>query len=227
MTVNAHQHNGQHGADTVRPYTVHEPDPGTPGTPPGTPVSLGKLPADVDLIEAELSDDGELFAPEAPATEPVDPPEPEPGDWLAERRGRHAEAPRVFPAWLRDRDQFTGTAEFLARYYGREAAFHAVRAPVYVGRLWSGAPRGAVRLGGRWVRWVTDAEARPVEAKAAASDPDTWNRFVATQTRRTSPRRRTSLVVAVPVALLVTLAAILLHGWTLTVCGALALSALG
>jgi S-DNA-T family DNA segregation ATPase FtsK/SpoIIIE len=157
---------------------------------------------------------------------PVDDPRPGPAGWLAERRARLDEAPTVLPVWLRDRAQLAATSGFTARWYGRQWAYHGVRAPVYLGRLWRCAPRGTVRVTGRWWRWVTDAEARPAEAKAAL-DPDTWARFVTVQSRRTGPRRRVSLVVAVPVALLVTLAAVLLPGWALTAAGAVVLCALG
>src|SRR5690242_18061817 len=137
-------------------------------------VSLDKPPAGARLVDpVELVDvdeiEGEVLA------EPVDQPDTGPdAGWIAERRARMDAAPRVVPLWLRDRDQFADNVAFVAGWYGREAAFHGVRAPLYVGRLWSGAPRGAGKAARRWFRWVTDAEARPVEAKAALGDPDTW-----------------------------------------------------
>lgn len=158
---------------------------------------------------------------------PVDDPAPGRSRWMDDRRARLNEAPRVVPGWLRSRALLADNAVFVARWYGREWAFHGVRTPVYLGRLWGRAPHGGVRVSRKWWRWITDAEARPVEAKAALGDPDTWTRFVTVQSRRTGPRRRLSVVVAVPVALLVTLAAILLPGWCLTAAGAAALSALG
>lgn len=190
-------------------------------------VSLDKPPADARLVEpAELLDVDEIEGQVLPV--PVDQPDTGPGaGWIAERRGRLQDAPGVVPVWLRDRDQFADSAAFVVRWYVREGAFHGMRLPIYLGRLWSGAPRGAVRAGRSWFRWVTDAEARPVEAKAALSDPDTWARFITVQSRRTGPRRRMSIVVAVPVALLVTLAAVLLPTWALTAAGAAALTALG
>ncbi|MFG2002278.1 FtsK/SpoIIIE domain-containing protein [Spirillospora sp. NPDC048911] len=188
------------------------------------PVFLGKLPDDVDLVEGELVN-GELVQ-EPEAAIPVDGPA-EPSDWLAERRAWLAEAPQVVPDWVRDRGQFVDTASFVARYYSRETAFYALRSPVYVGRLWGRSPRGVARLIYRWWRWVNDAEARPVQAKAAAGDPETWMKFVAMQTNRTGPRRRLSVVVAVPVALAVTLAAVFLPGWALAMVGAGLASVLG
>ncbi|RSN71353.1 cell division protein FtsK [Actinomadura sp. WAC 06369] len=164
---------------------------------------------------------------EEAAPVPVDQGDDGPKGWVDERRARLDTAPPVLPEWVRDRAQLTDTARFLARWYGRQAAHHTVRAPVYTARLWSTAPRGAARLTGRWWRWVSDVEARPVAAKAAASDPHTWAQFTTLQTRRTGGRRRVTFVVLVPVAALVTLAAILLPGWALTAAGAAALSALG
>ncbi len=171
---------------------------------------------DVDAIEGQI------------VPVPVDQPDTGPGaGWIAERRGRLTDAPRVLPVWLRDRGQFTANAGFVVRWHARQIAFHGVRAPVYTLRLWSGGPRGTVRAVRHWHRWVTDSDARPVEAKAALSDPETWARFITVQSRRTGPRRRLSLVVAVPAALLVTLAVVLLPGWVLTAAGLAALSALG
>jgi S-DNA-T family DNA segregation ATPase FtsK/SpoIIIE len=174
---------------------------------------------------------GEVADVEAEAVEavPVDDPAPAavPGGWVAERRARHAAAPRVLPAWLRDRAQLVDTTQFVARYYARAGAYYGLRTPIYLGRLWWRAPRGAVRLGNRWARWVTDAEARPVEAKAAASDPQTWTQFVTVQTRRVGPRRRMSVVVAVPAVLVIVLAYVLLPGWAAALAAAGLASALG
>ncbi|SNR34985.1 AAA family ATPase [Actinomadura mexicana] len=192
------------------------------------PVLLDKPPAGARPVDPVELLDVEEIQGQAVVAEPVDQPDNGPGvGWIAERRGRLDAAPQVFPVWLRDRSQLTDSAWFVARWYGQEAAFHSVRAPLYTLRLWAGAPRGTTRAGRAWWRWVTDADARPVEAKAALSDPDTWTRFITVQSRRTGPRRRLSLVVAVPAVLLVTLAAVLLPGWALTAAGAVALSVLG
>lgn len=184
--------------------------------PDDAPVSLLKGAADVAVLE-----------PERVEVVPVDRPEPPAAGWRAERTARLAAAPAIVPAWLRSRAQLADSAVFAARWYGHVWGYHGLRAPVYATRLWIRAPRGAVRAGSRWARWVTDAEARPVEAKAAAADPDTWAKFVMVQTRRTGPRRRMSLVVGIPSVLLVTLAAVLLPGWWLTATGAAALTVLG
>lgn len=188
------------------------------------PPRLYAVPDDLAVHLAEDAGAVEMEA-EKIAAVPVDAP-PHPSGWMAERRARYAAAPPVLPAWVRSRAQLLDGAVFAGQWYARQWAYHGVRTPLYLGRLWRCAPRGTVRAGRTWWRWVTDAEARPAEAKAA-TDPDTWMKFVTVQTRRTGPRRRASLVVAVPVVLLVTLAAILAPGWVLTAAGAAALTALG
>lgn len=143
------------------------------------------------------------------------------GGWLADRRAYMDAAPPVIPPWLRNRVEFTDNARLAVRYYWHKSAFHAARAPVYALRLWSRSPHGAARLTYKWWMWVTDAEARPVVAKAAAqADPGAWMALSTVQTKRTGPRRRQSLVVAVPAVLLVAIAAILLPGWWLAPAGA-------
>ncbi|MEV5711259.1 FtsK/SpoIIIE domain-containing protein [Actinoallomurus sp. NPDC052274] len=182
---------------------------------------------------AILDDGGEVLdaviVEETPAV-PVDSPNVvgERGGWLEERRAYLDTAPAVVPPWLRDKTEFAENAKLTARYYGHKAGFHAARTPVYALRLWTRAPRGTVRLTYRWWLWITDAEARPVMAKAAAqADPGAWMALTSMQTKRTGPRRRQSIVVAVPAAVLVTLAAVLLPVWALAAAAAGVASLLG
>ncbi len=108
---------------------------------------------------------------------PVDPPHeqlPE-GTWIAEKQAYLAEAPPVVPAALRRWTVFKDTVRWAASYCAHVTGFHSLRAPVYLARLLLRAPRGTGRLVIRWGRWVADTEARPVEAKAAASaDVEAW-----------------------------------------------------
>jgi DNA segregation ATPase FtsK/SpoIIIE, S-DNA-T family len=151
-----------------------------------------------------------------------------PGGWIAERRAYLDDAPAVLPSYLRSRAEFTDHARFVSRYYAHRAGFHAARTPVYAVRLMSRSPVGAARLTYRWWLWVTDAEARPVVAKAAAAaDPAAWASLSMVQTRRTKTRQRQSLVVAVPVAALVLTAAFLLPGWAMVALAAAVASLLG
>ncbi|MEU8713604.1 FtsK/SpoIIIE domain-containing protein [Streptomyces sp. NPDC048663] len=150
---------------------------------------------------------------------PVDQPAPaaEPGTWIAERQAYLQDAPPVVPPALRRWDAFTNTVRWAASYYGHVASFHALRAPVYVGRLLLRSPRGAGRLVVRWGKWVADTEARPVEAKAAVTaDIEAWLALSREHSRRVRPRRIASLVVATTTGITTLTAAFLVPGWTLT-----------
>jgi len=150
------------------------------------------------------------------------------GGWLSDRRAYLDAAPAVIPSYLRNKSEFTDNARLAFRYYRHKSGFHTARTPVYALRLWSKAPRGAARLTYRWWRWVTDAEARPVVAAAAAkADPAAWVTLSSVQTKRTKPRKQQSLVIAIPAALVVTLAAVLLPGWALAMAAASVASLLG
>ncbi|MEU9870678.1 FtsK/SpoIIIE domain-containing protein [Actinomadura sp. NPDC048021] len=180
----------------------------------------------IDVLRPVEILDGEVVDPGATLVD--DPAAPRGAGWMADRRAYMATAPAVIPSFLRDRGEFAENARFVATYYSHMAGFHAARTPVYLGRLWLRAPVGAGRLTGRYLRWVTDAEARPVVSKAAGrSDEQTWMKLATMQTQRTQQRRRQSLIVAVPVALLVTMAAVLLPGWGLAMVAAAILSLLG
>ncbi|MEU0965663.1 FtsK/SpoIIIE domain-containing protein [Streptomyces sp. NPDC005917] len=149
---------------------------------------------------------------------PVDPPKPaaEPGTWVAERQAYLADAPPVVPAAFRRWDAFADTVRWGVSYYWHVTAFHALRTPVYVGRLLLRSPRGAGRLIVRWGRWVADTEARPVEAKAAASaDIEAWLSLSREHSRRVRPRRIASIAVATTTGITSLIAGFLVPGWTL------------
>lgn len=158
---------------------------------------------------------------------PVDPPEqsaPE-GTWIAERQAYLAEAPPVVPTFLRNAAKFIEATKWTASYYGHVTAFHTLRAPVYLARLLLRSPRGTGRLIVHWGKWVADTEARPVEAKAAASaDIEAWLSLSREKSRRVRPRRIASLVVATTTGITTLVSSFLVPGWTLT--AALAAAAL-
>lgn len=193
-----------------------------PSPPPsfGGGVEVAAATGEVEVIEGELV--------EAAPVAVDDPAAAVAGGWLEERRAYLEAAPPVIPSYLRRWDEFTENALLAFRYYGHKTTFHLVRLPLYVGRLWLRAPAGAARVAGAWYRWVTDAEARPVLAKAAGTgDIQAWTRLTTLQTQRTNFRRKASVVVFVPAAVLVTLAAVLLPGWALGAAAAGIASLLG
>lgn len=149
---------------------------------------------------------------------PVDPAAPaaETGTWVAERQAYLQDAPPVVPAALRRWAVFKDTVRWAASYYGHVTGFHALRAPVYLGRLLLRSPRGTGRLVIRWGKWVADTEARPVEAKAAASaDIEAWLALSREHSRRVRPRRTASIAVATTTGITTLVAAFLVPGWTL------------
>jgi S-DNA-T family DNA segregation ATPase FtsK/SpoIIIE len=162
---------------------------------------------------------------------PVDPPEqgaPE-GTWIAERQAYLAEAPPVVPTFLRNAAKFIEATKWTASYYGHVTAFHTLRAPVYLARLLLRSPRGTGRLLVRWGKWVADTEARPVEAKAAASaDIEAWLSLSREKSRRVRPRRIASLAVATVTGITTLVSSFLVPGWTITAyLSAAALAGLG
>lgn len=149
---------------------------------------------------------------------PVDPPDTAiEGTWIAEKQAYLADAPPVVPPALRRWDAFKDATKWTASYYGHVTAFHTLRTPVYLARLLLRSPRGTGRLIVRWGKWVADTEARPVEAKAAASaDIEAWLSLSREKSRRVRPRRIASLAVAASTGITTMVSAFLVPGWTLT-----------
>ncbi|MEU1273011.1 FtsK/SpoIIIE domain-containing protein [Streptomyces sp. NPDC005799] len=160
----------------------------------------------------------ETFAlkPEAPP-EPVDTPEvaADTGTWIEGRRAYLEDAPPVLPSWLRKAGEFTEAARWTVSYAAHVTAFHTVRLPVYLVRLLARSPRGTGRLIIRWGKWVADTEARPVEAKAAATaDIEAWLSLSREKSRRVRPRRVASLAVATTTGITTLICGFLVPGWT-------------
>lgn len=186
-------------------------------TPPLDAVTLAK---DADPDPRDVTQDVIDMIRDAPdALRPVDLPETlaPAGAWIDERRAYLAEAPPVLPSWLRKTSEFATATRWTLSYYAHVTAFHGVRGPVYALRLLGRAPRGAGRLLVRWVRWVADTEARPVEAKAAAdADVVAWLTLSREHTRRVRPRRIASIAVASVTSITAAVSWFLVPGWTLT-----------
>ncbi|MFD4527838.1 FtsK/SpoIIIE domain-containing protein [Streptomyces sp. NPDC058470] len=149
---------------------------------------------------------------------PVDRPDPTlDGTWLAERQAYLADAPPVVPPTFRRWDAFKHAVRWTASYYGHVSAFHTLRVPVYAARLLLRSPRGTGRLVIRWGKWVADTEARPVEAKAAATaDIEAWLSLSREKSRRVRPRRIASLAVATVTGITTLVSSFLAPGWTFT-----------
>src|SRR5262249_30876377 len=106
-----------------------------------------------EAVDAELTEAAENIA-SGTAEIHAEPP-------IASGRRSWAGRP-VLPPWLRDRAQFGATLRWWSAYSGHTVAFHAVRLPLYAGRLLAASPRGAGRAIDAWWRWVFDTEASPL-----------------------------------------------------------------
>lgn len=148
--------------------------------------------------------------------------------WIGQRRAYLADAPPILASWLRNAHDLAEHTRWTATYLAHVSAFHTVRAPLYVVRLIGRSPRGAWRLTVRWVRWVCDTEARPVETAAATNaDAEAWLSLSREKSRRVRPRRVMSAIVATPAAIATTVAGFLLPTWELGAATAAALTLLG
>ncbi|MDW4904449.1 FtsK/SpoIIIE domain-containing protein [Streptomyces sp. ADMS] len=197
---------------------LHKEDPQDTPAPAGTDTASDTLTETIIDVIADAE------------PRPVDPPDqgaPE-GTWIAERQAYLAEAPPVVPPALRRWDVFKDTVRWTASYYAHVSGFHSLRAPVYLARLLLRSPRGTGRLIVRWGKWVADTEARPVEAKAAASaDIEAWLSLSREKSRRVRPRRIASLAVATVTGITTLVSSFLVPGWTITAyLGAAALAGL-
>ncbi|MFI0908699.1 cell division protein FtsK [Streptomyces sioyaensis] len=68
----------------------------------------------------------------------------------------------IVPEWLKSTNELKTAATWVAGHYGHTAGYHALRSPVYAGRLALQAPRGAAKFLGGTMRWASDAEGDPV-----------------------------------------------------------------
>ncbi|GAA2628006.1 cell division protein FtsK [Streptomyces vastus] len=95
----------------------------------------------------------------------ADGPQPKDPGLLGQAReaGRRA----VLPPWLRSCAELKTAAVWLAGYLWHIVAFHAVRSPVYAGRLLARTPRGIGRSLSGWRRWAADAESAPLRSAEA------------------------------------------------------------
>lgn len=188
-------------------------------------------PAPEPVVEPEVQDDvvyeGEVIREELDL---VDRPEvvADTGTFAQKRAAYLAEAPPIIPSYLKHADEFAGVARSVAAFYAHLGAFHTTRSPIYLFRLMGRGPRGIGRGLRSWSRWVSDAEARPVEMKAAvAGDIQAWLNLSREHSRRCRPRRVATIAVVVPSTVLVVVAALVLPVWALTAVGAALLAAAG
>jgi S-DNA-T family DNA segregation ATPase FtsK/SpoIIIE len=161
-----------------------------------------------EVADAEIVDDDQpvpVLVDQAVALVPAD-DRPLP-DRLAELT--QARRP-ILPGWLQQHDELTAVLRWAATHTGHVAAFHAVRCPLYAGRLAARAPRGLLRAIAHVVAWLFDFEGAPLRADAVAKgDREGYLRLV--EARRQRVRHR--LLVAVLTGVVLTAGALVLAGW--------------
>lgn len=94
----------------------------------------------------------------------VDGPQPTGPGFLARAMGAKRRA--MVPAWLKSPAELGTAAKWVSGYFGHMAGYHALRTPMYAGKLALRSPQGAARFIGGTMRWVSDAEGLPVRLAA-------------------------------------------------------------
>jgi len=118
-------------------------------------------------------------------------------DGPAERIGSQAARRPVLSLWLRDRAQFGATLRWAVAHAAHLVAFHAVRLPLYAGRLALASPRGAGRTVAAWWRWVFDTEGGPLRRQTVERlEADTYIILSRQRNVRVRARLRFSAAVA-------------------------------
>ncbi|WP_396230981.1 cell division protein FtsK, partial [Frankia sp. EI5c] len=127
---------------------------------------------------------------------PVDPPAPPPSPWALARSGRRRP---LVPPWMRSWSTVRAAVRWLVGYCVHTILFHALRVPVYAGRLVCRAPRGMSRAVTGLVAWMTDAETRPVRAAAIGrQDGAEYLKLAKVRDGRVRVRTLTTLAVGLP-----------------------------
>ncbi|GAB3226520.1 FtsK/SpoIIIE domain-containing protein [Glycomyces halotolerans] len=132
----------------------------------------------------------------------------------------------VLPDWARSRTALYRKAARYGQLVAYRCAFHAVRLPLYGGRLMAWSPVGLARFIGAVWRWASDAEGRPARADAVAGHD--WQAysslvrlrdrhvrfrgFVCTATGIATAGAATTIAVAAPPALAWVVAASIVAG---------------
>nr|WP_312892766.1 cell division protein FtsK [Allostreptomyces psammosilenae] len=178
---------------------------------------LTKRPAIPDVVTADADPDAVVM---------VDGPAPAGPGFLDRARGARRRA--IIPAWARSRSELAAASKWVTSYYGHTIGYHAVRCPLYAGRLALLAPAGAAKCLGGAARWVTDAEGEPVRL-AAVRREDAGEYLKLSRQRDARVRLRTLVMV---LSLFVGLGAalalyVLAPGWLQVVSASVLVMALG
>jgi S-DNA-T family DNA segregation ATPase FtsK/SpoIIIE len=139
------------------------------------------------LVTADESDVETVIPQQVVTGGPVDPPDP------PDRLTDLLDAPRrvpILPAWLASVDEARAQLSRTFAVAGYHAGVHAVRSPVYLGKVAWYAPQGAGRLVGRVAGWTTAETGNWTLRQDAANrnDAKTWLELDRHRQRQTSWR---------------------------------------
>ncbi|MCX4754294.1 cell division protein FtsK [Kitasatospora purpeofusca] len=105
---------------------------------------------------------------------------------------------RILPAWLLSKAELKTQLTYAAHLAGHTTAYHAVRTPLYVGKLAARSPRGAARTMTFLGRWTSDAEGQPLRAAAARrEDAELYLKLCRQRDNRVRLRSLISLLASV------------------------------
>ncbi|GAA2377310.1 cell division protein FtsK [Catellatospora methionotrophica] len=198
-------------------FNSNEDDP----TRPAAPDQHG--PADAESYTVYRPDQGA----------PVDAPEEAELTltWADATSGDARRRVPLVPTWMLSAHTRRATVRALVDDAGYYAAFHALRAPKYGGRVLLYAPRGAFRLARRVLRWASAEEGNWGLRQHAASKADayTWQALNRTRSKESKPRwmllGAASLAMGVGAKVLEVSGVVPPIGWYAAAVGAVAVAA--
>jgi S-DNA-T family DNA segregation ATPase FtsK/SpoIIIE len=167
--------------------------------PPPRPVPLRVPPAlpedGAPVVDAELV--------------PVDPPEQPRTIYGTVLTTRTADRRPIVPAYLRNRQEAHDLAVWLGKYGLHVTAYHAVRLPLYAGKLAARAPLGVLVAAVTVAGWVFDREAAPLRRHAVEkADAAVYMKLTRERNARVRQRGTVALVGLVLTLAAVTVAAV-------------------
>ncbi|WP_020497629.1 hypothetical protein [Sciscionella marina] len=160
--VDTDEDGGEYEVPTVVEGTVIDP---------GTGEDRG-VPADPEPVDSAPDDPGGEEDPEDPTDRPKPVAVDAPGKSTRielPARAAAAEAARhpIIAPWMKQASQRTAVLRWAVQYALHVVAFHAVRIPLYVGRLALRAPYGTYRAVRDTMRWAFDYESKPLRTGAS------------------------------------------------------------
>ncbi|MDF4250445.1 cell division protein FtsK [Streptomyces sp. WMMB303] len=212
--------------DNVVPLRKPSADP-APTTRPDLPADPGPDPS-TTTAPTESGETGptETGEESGGVGRPVDSPTL-PGSGVTSEKRRP-----ILAEWLTDRRDFNATATRALRRAAYATGYHGVRAVsgVYVASLARYAPRGAARVIGGRMRWVSDAEGEPLrqatamQGNAGVADYLKLSRQRDRRVRFRSAVMTTGFVVGLPLTLAMF---VLAPGWLLALSGVVVTCVMG